>query len=107
MCRILAREMYRATAGFPATERYGLTSQIRRAGVSPAANIAEGFARTGPRETAHALSIALGSLAEVDTLLAIAGDLGYLSAEQLEPLEALRTRASQVTFGLLRKLRRA
>lgn len=107
VCRELAREIYRATAGFPASERFGLTSQLRRAAISPAANIAEGFARFGARETAHGVSIALGSLAELDTLLAIAGDLGYLETKTLADLDALRARASQVTFGLQRKLRAA
>ncbi|MEK6768778.1 MAG: four helix bundle protein [Gemmatimonadota bacterium] len=105
-CRVLAREIYRATARFPASERFGLTSQLRRAAVSAAANIAEGYARFGARETAHGVSIALGSLAEIDTLFAIAVDLGYLSGASLSDLEALRVRASQVTFGLQRKLRR-
>jgi four helix bundle protein len=73
--------------------------------VSAAANIAEGYARLGPRETAHGLSMTLGSLAEVDTLLAVAEDLGYLNIEQAKAIEALRSRASRLTFGLQRKLR--
>jgi four helix bundle protein len=106
VCRSLAREVYRVSAGFPPAERFGLSSQLRRAAVSPAANIAEGHARRGPREMAHALSIALGSLAEVDTLIAIAEDLGYLHGSELAELHALRDRASQITFALYRKIRR-
>ena len=105
VCRELIREIYRSTAVFPASERFGLTSQLRRAAVSAASNIAEGFARTGVRETAHGLSIALGSLAEIDTLFAVAEDLGYLKAERVAELETMRVRASQLTFGLMRKLR--
>jgi four helix bundle protein len=106
VCRELALAIYRSTASFPVSERFGLTAQLRRAAISPAANIAEGYARYGTRETAHAVSIALGSLGELDTLLAIANDLGYLSPEQFAELDGLRSRASQVTFGLQRKLRR-
>lgn len=104
-CRELIREIYRSTAGFPACERFGLTSQLRRAAVSAASNIAEGFARTGARETAHGLSVALGSLAEIDTLLAVVEDLGYVGVERIAELEALRGRASRLTFGLMRKIR--
>jgi len=104
-CRELIREIYRSTEGFPASERFGLTAQLRRAAVSAASNIAEGFARTGPRETAHGLSVSLGSLAEIDTLFAIAEDLGYLTVERIAELESLRGRASRLTFGLMRKLR--
>lgn len=104
-CRALAREVYHATAKFPATERFGLTIQLRRAAVSAAANIAEGFARFGMRETSHGLSIALGSLAEVDTLLAIAEDLGYLPAHHRGDLEAILTRAAKLTFGLQKRVR--
>jgi four helix bundle protein len=104
-CRELAREIYRATAGFPVAERYGLSGQLRRAAVSAAANIAEGHARFGRAEFAHALSLALGSLAEVDTLLEIANDLTLLSPADYETLVALRERASRATFGLQRRVR--
>ncbi len=65
-CRELIREVYSVTRGFPADERFGLTAQLRRAAVAAAANIAEGYACTGLKETAHGVSIAVGSLAEVD-----------------------------------------
>jgi four helix bundle protein len=106
VCRQLANLAYRATRAFPADERFGLTSQLRRAAVSAACHIAEGYARHGIKESAHGVSIALGSLAEVDTLIAIAEDEGYLSGTMLSEFEALRVRASQVTFGLQRRLRR-
>ena len=105
-CRELVVDVYRVTAGFPAEERFGLTLQLRRAAVSAVANIAEGCARFGTGEFAHALSMALGSLAEVDTLLCIAADLRYAAEPELASLNALRERASRVTFGLQRKVRR-
>lgn len=103
-CRVLIGDIYRATARFPASERFGLTAQMRRAAVSSAANIAEGNGRTGLRETARGLSIALGSRAEVDTLLVIAEDLGYLDADRAESLHAAYVAASKLTSGLLRSV---
>jgi len=100
-----ANAIYRATRTFPADERFGLTSQLRRAAVSAAANLAEGHARWGLKEGAHGASITRGSLAEIDTLIAIAEDQGYLKGKALAELEELRERASQVTWGLHRNLR--
>jgi four helix bundle protein len=105
-CRELAREVYRVTKGFPSDERYGLSAQVRRAAVSAVANIAEGYARYGRAELAHALSIALGTLAEVDALLQVARDLGYLTPEEHERLTMVRDEASRVTFSLQRAIRR-
>jgi four helix bundle protein len=105
-CRELIREVYRVTGSFPLEERFGLTSQLRRSAVSAASNIAEGYARSGLRETAHGLSIAVGSLAETDTLLAVAEDQEFLSPAQLDTLNRLLVRASQLTHGFLRKLRK-
>ena len=102
----LAHEVYRLSARFPAHERYCLTSQLRRAAISAPANIAEGYARYGRQELAHALSVSLGSLAEVDTLLEMARRLEYLSVAEHERLDTLRERASRATFGLQRKIRR-
>jgi four helix bundle protein len=72
----LAREIYEHTATFPPEERFGLSSQLRRAAVSVASNIAEGSKRL-PQDNQHFLRYALGSLAECDTQLIIAEQLGY------------------------------
>lgn len=72
-------EIYRLTATFPDTERYGLTSRMRRAAVSVPANIAEGAARSGTKEFICFLGIAAGSLSELDTLIELAVKLGYLA----------------------------
>lgn len=74
-CRKLAVDVYRATDGFPVSERYSLSSQMRRAVVSAAANIAEGNSRRGSREFARFLDIATASLSELECLAIIASDL--------------------------------
>lgn len=73
--------IYTVAEDFPAREKFGLTSQIQRAAVSVPANIAEGYARTHRGEYVHHLSIARGSLAEVETHLAIAVRLKFVSRE--------------------------
>ena len=74
----LVLEIYRATSAFPKTERYGLTSQLRRAAVSVPANVAEGFIKRSESEKARFVNIAQGSLQEVGYYLILARDLGYL-----------------------------
>ncbi len=73
----LAKAVYALSAGFPREETYGLVSQMRRAAVSVPSNIAEGAARSGKREFLQFLSIARGSLSELDTQLILARDLGF------------------------------
>ncbi len=74
---VLAKEIYLMTRCFPGDERFGLISQMRRAAVSVPSNIAEGQARQGRKEFVQFLSHAEGSLAELDTQLKLADDLGY------------------------------
>ena len=76
--------IYEITRSFPADEGFGLVSQIRRAGISVPANIAEGAARQSEKEFCHFLSIAQGSASELETELLIAKNLGYLSMENYE-----------------------
>jgi four helix bundle protein len=77
----LAEGTYRLTEGFPEGERFGLVSQMRRAAVSVASNIAEGAGRSGPREFLHHLSIARGSLLELETQIALAVRLRLMPRE--------------------------
>ncbi len=73
----LVLDVYKLSNAFPATERFGLTSQVRRAAVSVPANIAEGFRKRGRNDKARFLNIAQGSLEEVRYYLILARDLGY------------------------------
>ena len=73
----LVLDVYRMSRGFPSSEIYGLTSQLRRAAVSIPANIAEGFRKRGKADKARFLNIAQGSLEEVRYYLLLSKDLGY------------------------------
>ncbi len=83
----LARSVYLVVRSFPSSEKYGLSSQLMRASVSVAANLAEGRGRFSRREFAHFVAIARGSLAECETLVLLARDVGYLSTEQSSDIE--------------------
>jgi four helix bundle protein len=74
----LAVEVYGVSKRFPQEEKFGLTSQVRRAAASIPANIAEGYGRKGPREFEQHLGIARGSLLEVRTFLLLGVELGYV-----------------------------
>lgn len=79
-------ESYAYSKGFPKEEIYGLTSQYRRASVSIAANIAEGFKKRGQKDKARFMNIAQGSLEECRYYLILAQDLGYGSTQNLNDL---------------------
>ncbi len=84
----LVRSVYRATAGFPKSELFGLTSQMRRAAVSIPSNIAEGHTRAYTREYLQHVVIAHGSIAELITQIEIAADLGYIESSDAVQLSA-------------------
>jgi four helix bundle protein len=102
----LAEEAYRITSGFPSEERYGMTSQIRRAAVSVPANIAEGQGRLGRGEFAHFLGIARGSLSELDTLFTLANRMGYMDSSTYEMMTIKIIAIRRPLHGLLITLRR-
>ena len=74
----LAKEVYTVTSSLPKDERFGLVSQMRRAAISIPSNIAEGHARAGTGEFKHFVSIAMGSVAELETQIILSMELGYL-----------------------------
>ena len=79
----LCLKIYRITAEFPNEERYGLTSQIRRAAVSIPSNIAEGYGRKTTVDYIRMLYISYGSVCELETQILLAGDLGYIEKGEL------------------------
>ena len=98
--KALAVQIYQDTEQFPRNETYGLTSQIRRAAVSVASNIAEGQGRLTLGEFQHFLGQARGSLLELDTQIAIALDLTYLKPDRYETLD----REIYQILGLINRL---
>lgn len=96
--------VYQATRQFPKEELYGLTNQVRRAVVSIPSNIAEGQARKSSAEFKNFLSIARGSLAEVETQLLIANKLNYLPQEQLVTIMVTHQEVSKMLPALMAKL---
>ena len=101
----LTRMVYAVVPRLPREEKYGLSDQLRRAALSVPANIAEGQGRRTDGAFALHIDIALGSIAEVETLLQIAEDLGFLTPEETRPLQAQVTRVRQMLYGLYRKLK--
>jgi four helix bundle protein len=97
--------VYDLATGLPNSERFELSSQLRRAAVSIPSNIAEGHARRGKPYRNHVL-IALGSTAEIDTQIEIAVRLGLLDAPHVAPARALLARVGQMLHGLERSLKR-
>ena len=83
----LARRIYEITSNFPACEKYGIVSQMTRAAVSIPSNIAEGSGRSGNKEFANFLSIAIGSIFELHTQIAICEQIGYIDNGTVKQLE--------------------
>ena len=99
----LVEVVYRITQEWPKEEQYGLTNQVRRAAVSIPANIAEGQGRTG-KAFGHHLSIAYGSLCEVETHFIVAHRLGFIDAEIVDKVLTHATEVARPLRGLMRSL---
>ena len=97
--------IYNATDSFPKEEKFGLTSQIRRAAVSVPSNIAEGAARSSKKEFSYFISNAQGSASELETELIIAHQLGYLSEQLFCELIKSLERLGRLISGLPRFVR--
>ena len=101
----LVRQIYTITAGFPREEIYGLTSQLRRAAVSVPSNLAEGAARTGPREFLQFINIAQGSLSEIDTQIELSKMLNYIDEQTFNNIQKQLTTISKQLYGLSRSIK--
>src|SRR5690606_12539492 len=100
----LARDVYALTAGFPREERYGLSAQLQRAAVSVPSNIAEGNARASTGDYARCVSLACGSIAELQTQLLLSSDLGLGAADRARAALEDAERVSKMLHGLHRSL---
>ena len=104
--RALALHVYDATSGFPDHERFGLIAQMRRAGMSIGSNIFEGCGRSGDRELAHFLHVALGSASELQFQAEMALDLGYLTSDSAGSLLQRIRGVKGMLARLIKALRR-
>lgn len=100
----LVEEVYRVSTGFPPAERFGLTSQIRRAAVSIPSNIGEGKRRKRQRAFLHYLDIALGSQGELEVQLEIAQRLGFATQQDIAPVASRVAEVGRMLNGLIESL---
>ncbi|MBP7760603.1 four helix bundle protein [Candidatus Saccharibacteria bacterium] len=100
----LAVEIYKLSATFPESEKFGLTNQMRRAGVSVGSNIAEGFSRQTAKEKSQYYYIAKGSLTEVESQIDLAMRVGYLDAMLLEALVLKIEQVGRLLTALIRNI---
>ena len=102
--RLLVKDIYLITKSFPKEELYGLTSQIRRACISVPSNLAEGSSKGSTKEFLRFISIAYGSLAEIETQLYLACDLEYICSNNLDALIEKTSEIGRMLNGLDRSL---
>lgn len=100
----LSVSIYKLTADFPREEVYGLSSQLRRASVSVASNLAEGYGRASRGEFRQFVGMARGSVLELQTQLVIAKALGFGKAPKLRTAESLAEETGKMTWALMQKL---
>ena len=101
----LVLEVYKVTQKFPKEEIFGLTNQLRRAGVSFTSNIAEGFSRNSYKEKVQFYSMSLGSLTEIQNQLLIAKDISYITKDEFNKIAEITINANKITNGLIKKSR--
>lgn len=102
----IAVDCYAATRAFPASEAYGMTSQIRRSASSIAANIAEGFGRENRGSFIQFLRVAQGFLKELETHLILSGRVGLLKSNEVERLLARTEELGKMLRAMIRSLQR-
>lgn len=101
----LGKLVYRVTSQLPSSERFGLVSQMRRAVVSIASNLAEGAARSSKKEFLQFIYVAQGSASELDTQAELAKELGFLDQRDFENIEAELNIVSKQLYGLAKTIR--
>jgi four helix bundle protein len=101
----LAEKIYLLTQKFPKSETYGIISQVQRACISVPSNIAEGHARDSTKEFLHFISIALGSLAELETQLLLASRFTYINKSDLESVLSKVDEIGRMLRGLQKSLK--
>ena len=101
----LATEVYRETASMPDSERFGLTSQMRRAAVSVPSNIAEGFGRDSNKEYLRFLNISIASLFELQTQLEIGKNIEYLSELEFNKIYEDTRELERMLVSLIKKIK--
>ena len=104
--RLLVKEVYLLTAGFPVGERFGLVSQMDRSAVSIPSNIAEGYGRAMTKDYLHFLRIARGSAYELETQLVLAQDLGLCTEERGLRVQVALQEEVRILQGLISALER-
>ena len=105
LSREFCSEVYAITATFPETEKFGITSQLRRASVSVPSNIAEGCSRNSNKDFSRFLEITIGSLYELETQLLISNDLGFVSEKKTQELIQKLTAIVKMTSKLKSSLK--
>ena len=100
----LCLDVYKVTKGFPKEEKYGLTSQIRRASVSIPSNIAEGYGRKTTPDYVRSLYVAYGSICELETQIMLCGDLTYIEEENLRGIQNDIREVERMLKALIRSL---
>ena len=103
----IAVNVYKITERFPVEEKFGLTSQMRKCGVSIPSNVAEGAARNSKKEFVNFLYISLGSLSELDTQLELANRLEFLDNKTWKELDAQLIEEDKVLSGLIKSQKKA
>jgi four helix bundle protein len=101
----LSIAIYGLTSGFPKDERFGLVDQLRRASVSVASNIAEGYGKSTRGEYIHFLGHARGSISEIQTQLVISAALGMGVCELRSKAERLAEEVSRMLVALMKRLK--
>lgn len=101
----LSTDVYTTTSSFPKSENFALCSQLQRAAVSVASNIAEGHARESTKEYLRFISIALGSLAELETQFIISNNLNYINQLELDGILEKTSQIGSMLCGLQKSLK--